>query len=456
MKLYRACKKQLNPDRGLASRKRLNLYLVIFLGILLLIPVFLAWADTAEDLQNKINQKDADIAQLEQEINTYQAQLNDLGKQKSSLSVSLKELDLTRKKLVTDIAVTQKKIDKTNLKIQSLNSDISDKEKTISNNLESIKLEIRKTNEFELDNILETLLSENNFTIIWNDIDNIVAVREKVRADIIRLRQIKGQLEDTRKKTIDAKKELVTLKSKLADQQKIVIQNTNEKNKLLKQTKNSETNYQKLLKERLAQRLAFEKELRDYESQLQFILDPSKLPRAGVLNWPLDNIYITQLFGKTVDSKRLYASGTHNGVDFRATVGTPVMAMADGIILGVGNTDLTCYSASFGKFIFIEYNNGLSSTFGHLSLIKVYEGDQVKRGEVVGYTGNTGHTTGPHLHISLYASQAAKMESRPSQACDGRIYRMPIAPISAYLDALYYLPLYQASQLKLNARGSTD
>ena len=50
---------------------------------------------------------------------------------------------------------------------------------------------------------------------------------------------------------------------------------------------------------------------------------------------------MTQLFGKTVDSKRLYVSGTHDGVDFRASVGTPVMAMADGMVLGIGNTDLT-------------------------------------------------------------------------------------------------------------------
>ena len=80
---------------------------------------------------------------------------------------------------------------------------------------------------------------------------------------------------------------------------------------------------------------ALEKELRDYESQLTYILDPSKLPNAGVLSWPLDYIYVTQLFGKTVDSKRLYASGSHSGVDFRAPVGTPVKAMAGGVVLSL-------------------------------------------------------------------------------------------------------------------------
>ena len=158
------------------------------------------------------------------------------------------------------------------------------------------------------------------------------------------------------------------------------------------------------------------------------------------MSWPLDYIYITQLFGKTEAGKRLYANGTHNGVDFRASIGTSVKAMADGAVLGIGDTDITCSGASFGKFIFIKYNNGLSSTYGHLSLIKVYSGQQISRGEVIGYSGNTGYSTGPHLHVSVYASDAVKMESRPSQTCAGRIYTMPISPVNAYLDPLYYLP----------------
>jgi murein DD-endopeptidase MepM/ murein hydrolase activator NlpD len=443
MKLYRAYKKQYN-----------KIFFLFLLIIFAVFPAVFSLAQTVADLQNKINQKDFDITQLEQEIKTYQAELDGIGQQKNSLSRSIKELDITRKKLNADIAVTQKKIDKTNLKIQGLNSDINNKQNSITNDVDSIELEIQNTNELELNSIIEIILSENDFTEVWNDIDNIMTVRERIREKILELRQIKGELEDTRKETINAKNELTRLKSKLGDQQKIVIQNTNEKNQLLKQTKNSEANYQKLLKDRIAKRDAFEKELRDYESQLQFILDPSKLPSSGVLSWPLENIFVTQLFGKTVAAKRLYASGTHAGVDFRASVGTPVMAMADGIILGVGNTDLTCYGASFGKFVFIKYTNGLSSTFGHLSLVKVYEGQNVKRGSVVGYSGNTGHTTGPHLHVSLYASEAVKMASKPSVACDGRIYRLPVAPTNAYLDVLYYLPAYKVNASLLNSRTS--
>lgn len=436
MRQYHDYKKSYKPFVKFTSA----LHLGIFLLVLLVFPIFFSSAQSVREIQNKIDEKDAEIEKLEREISAFQTELDSLGKQKDSLSRSIKELDLTKKKLNADISVTQNKIDKTNLKIKNLGSDIGNKEISIENHLKSLSLEIKKIHEFEQNSIVETILSNDNLGVVWNDIDNVITLQEKMRENIISLRQKKGELEDTRDVTIEAKNELVKLKSQLSDQQKIVVQNTNEKNKLLAQTKNNETNYQKLLQDRIIKRDAFEKELEDYEAQLKYILDPSTLPKSRVFSWPLKNVLVTQLFGKTSDSGRLYASGTHNGVDFRASTGTPVMAMADGKVVGVGDTDLTCYGASFGKFIFIEYDNGLSSTYGHLSLIKVKEGNKVKRGEIVGYSGNTGHSTGPHLHVSLYAPNSAKMASKASVACDGRTYRLPVSPVNAYLDVLAYLP----------------
>ena len=427
MKLYHAYKRQFS---------------YVFIGLLLIIPLVFSYAQTADDLNNKISQKNTDITQLEQEIKQYQDQLDSLGKQKSSLSNSVKQLDLTKKKLEADISVTQKKIEKTNLKIQSLSSQIDVKENSISNDLNVIKIGIKDTNEFEMQDLLETILSDQSFASVWNDIDNVVSVREKIQDKIIELKQIKGKLEDTRKETVDAKNELMTLNKELANQKKIVEQNTTEKKKLLTQTKNNESNYQKLLADRLAKKNAFEKELLDYESQLKFILDPSLLPKSHVLDWPLDSIYITGYFSKNANRK-LYSNGFHNGVDFKASIGTPVKAMSDGTIAGTGDTDVACSGASFGKFVFIKYNNGLASIFGHLSLISASLDQKVNRGDVVGYSGNTGYSTGPHLHVSVYAGTAVSMQSRASAACGGHTYYMPIAPVDAYLDPMIYLPLYK-------------
>jgi murein DD-endopeptidase MepM/ murein hydrolase activator NlpD len=397
------------------------------------IPIVFSYGQTVGELNNKINQKNADIDKLEKEIKQYQTEIDSLGKQKNSLNVSLKQLDLTRKKLIADMAVTQNKIDKTNLKIKELSLQINDKQDIILNNIDAISLGIRQTNELEQDNILATILSEKNFTVIWNDIDNITTISDKLRETTIRLKQVKTDLEDTREETTNAKKELMALKSKLNDQKKIVDQNTAEKNKLLSQTKNSEASYQKLLKDRLAKKVAFEKELNDYESQLKYILNPSALPGGGVLSWPLDYIYITSAYGPRSD-------GFHRGLDFRAAIGTPVKAMADGVVAGVGDTDVQCPGVSYGRFVLIKYNNGLASTFGHFSLIKVKTGEKVTRGQTVGYSGNTGYSTGPHLHVSVYAKDAVALKTLPSKSCPGRVLTQPISPINGYLDPTFYLP----------------
>jgi len=240
---------------------------------------------------------------------------------------------------------------------------------------------------------------------------------------------------------IDAKNKLTALKSQLSDQQKIVVQNANEKSKLLTQTKNSEANYQKLLKDRLVKKEAFERELEEYESQLKYILDPSKLPSGRVLNWPLDSIFITSSYGSR-------SGGFHYGIDFRARTPLPVYTMADGIVAGIGDTDIQCPGVSFGRFVLIKYDNGLASTFGHLSLIKVQKGDKIARGEIVGYSGNTGYSTAPHLHVSIYARDAVEIKTIPSKSCPGRVLTQPISPTNGYLNPIKYLPSTNSSMFK--------
>jgi murein DD-endopeptidase MepM/ murein hydrolase activator NlpD len=418
-----------------------NIFLGFLLIVLFSIPGFFSYGQTVSELQNKIDAKSAEIEKLESQIKQFQAQLNTLGKEKASLSGSIKQLDLNKKKLDADISVTQKKIDQTNLKIQGLSSQINTKEGSINNALDAIALDIKKTNEIEETSLIESILSENDFTVMWNDIDNMMSLREAIREKIAELKLVKVELEDTREVSIKAKNELTTLRARLADQKKIVEQNVKEKSTLLAQTKNSEANYQKLVADQLAKKQAFEKELEDYESRLKFILDPSSIPKGRVLSWPLDSILVTSPYGPRWNS-------FHRGTDFRASVGTPVKAVADGTVLGAGNTDLSCPKASFGQWILIEHSNGLATTYAHLSLIKVGKGDRVVRGSIIGYSGNTGSSTGPHLHLSLYVAKdasgkpAVSVQTIPSKSCLGKTLTQPIAATDAYLDPMTYLPPY--------------
>ena len=221
----------------------------------------------------------------------------------------------------------------------------------------------------------------------------------------------------------------------------MLAQNRKAKNALLSATKSKETEYRKILAEKVAKRDAFERELLQFESELRFAIDPSKLPPAvsGVLKWPLDSIRITQKFGDTAFAKSgAYNGRGHNGVDFGASIGTRVKSALSGVVKGTGNTDAVCPGASYGKWVLVEHANGLSTLYAHFSLIKVSSGQTVGTGELLGYSGDTGYSTGPHLHLTVYATQGVRIMDRKSAVCKGT-YTMPIADLKAYLNPLSYL-----------------
>lgn len=86
----------------------------------------------------------------------------------------------------------------------------------------------------------------------------------------------------------------------------------------------------------------------------------------------------------------------HNGIDFVVDIGTPIMATAPGVVDGAGN------EGAIGNRVSIDHGFGYRSVYGHMSKVAVKVGDHVKRGQLLGYSGSTGRSSGPHLHYTLY------------------------------------------------------
>lgn len=113
---------------------------------------------------------------------------------------------------------------------------------------------------------------------------------------------------------------------------------------------------------------------------------------------------ITSHFGKR-PAPIAGASTIHNGVDISAHEGTRVVSPWDGVCYDVYND--TKYGG--GKTMLIRHNNGYRTGYCHLSRYLVKKGDTVKRGQAICLTGNTGHSTGPHLHFTLTDPSQAKI-----------------------------------------------
>jgi len=432
-KIFNLCKKEVSK----------TLICVFFTtSILLFVEYDICHSITADELKTQIQEVTATKAELEQEIAGYQQQLNDLGAQKTSLKNTISSLTATINKNTLDIKLTQNNIDSTNLQIQELSLNINKNIDLINSDTEAIASLIKQVNNYDTSSIIENLLTYNNLSDFWNEQENIYSLQNQIKEKIIETKNTKAILESNKTQTEKKKTELLNLKSTLLDKQKLLAITKKEKNKLLADTKNSETNYKKLLSDKQALANAFDSELTQFEAQLKLAVNPASIPSVGkgILSWPLDFIRITQKFGITDFSKTTtaYNGQGHNGVDFAASIGTPVKAALSGVVKGTGNTDIVCPGASFGQWVFIQHSNGLSTIYAHLSLIKVTAGQTVFTGDIIGYSGNTGFTTGPHLHFGVYATEGVEIMSRKSNVCNGT-YTMPVATLSAYLDPLQYL-----------------
>jgi len=411
--------------------------------VFFLTHIAIAHAQTADDLQQKIVERNKDISKLEQEIKSYQKEIDTLGSQAVSLAATIKSLDLTRKKLEVNISITEDKITTKNLEIQKLGTQIKGKENNIKDDQRIIIQTFATLYTADDQSLPEIILSSHSVADAWDSLDQLGILQKSIYGKITSLQQIKVGLETTKNATEKAKAELIVPNKQLTEQRTIVLSTAAEKNSLLKQTDASEASYKKLLADKKAQEAAFQQEINVYESQLHLLVNPALIPHAGsgVLSWPLDAVFVTQYFGNTPFSTanpQIYNGKGHTGVDFRASIGTPIKAALSGVVVGISNTDLVRGCYSYGRWIMIKHANGLSTLYAHLSLETVSVGQVVRTGQNIGYSGNTGYSTGPHLHFGVYATQGVVIKKFDS-SINRKGATIPIADFSAYLNPLSFL-----------------
>jgi len=131
-----------------------------------------------------------------------------------------------------------------------------------------------------------------------------------------------------------------------------------------------------------------------------FYQDQSVLLASTPSIWPVRG-YLAAGFGNRIDpftNQRDF----HTGLDISTPVGTKVVAPADGVIVSCGQ------KGAYGNSIIIDHGFGIVTRYGHLSGFNVKPGQRVKRGDVIGFVGDTGRSTGPHLHYEVWVRDQAQ------------------------------------------------
>lgn len=414
-----------------------------------------AIAASIDELRQHIDTKSQEIQKIEEEIRAFRETLAAKEQESQSLKNEISRIDLTLKKLASDARLTNLRIARTKLEIEEIGNAISGKEHAIARsreNLGEILAGLARTDETEMFMILSRYSSLSSF---FSAIRSLLGIERNIIARLGNLRVLKSDLESSRKDTEKKQKEFSSLLVTLRYQNELQESERLERAQLLAETRNQERRYQTLLKEQEARREALEEEIREIEGKIKMPVDPASLPpkRSGILGSPLSEIAlascwnggeavkncITQFFGLTsFAAAGGYRGAGHNGVDFRAGIGTPVFSAESGAVEEIGDTDIGCRGASYGKWILIRHANNLATLYAHLSGINVVKGMAVLRGDYIGFSGKTGYATGPHLHFAAFPAAAVEVQAIRSRVC-GRNMILPVAAPGNYLNPLDYL-----------------
>lgn len=377
---------------------------------------------TRNDLENLIKQKSEDLDKINSKLTETQLNLLSTQSQKKNLQTELTNLDKNIGQLQLNIQADQITGQKLALEIDSIGYDIRDIEASMNDKRGAIASILQELQKKENQNLLSLFLQNGTLADSVFEAQSLQNIKTQLVLDISNLKNLHQELYDKIQEANDKKSQIETHRKNLSVRKIIVQDQKQEKKVILAQTQSKETVYQQQLDELKKQQDTIEDEIAAVEDQLRANFNVDLLPgrRPGLLMWPVKMIaqggkgIITQHFG---EKSYLYRNKPHNGLDIGTPIGTPVYAAGDGAVTAVGNNDKNSWNKyQYGKYILIKHDNNLATLYAHLSRQIVSNGARVKKGDIIGYSGNTGYATGPHLHFGLYWAPSILMRSVPPAA----------------------------------------
>lgn len=324
---------------------------------------------------------------------------NELKNQLSGLTNDLSALQKQISLLDSQIEAQQDEIDAQEELLGELTQMIADKtieleesERQQAEQYAQLRSRLRYMVEHGTTSSLSILLSSDSFSDFLNRyeiirqislrdenlFEQLKAIRDKVLTE-------KQELEDTKKDAEDTKLQMEANKAELEAQMEA--KRKQMENIQLAQ-KNVKDAYAAMIETEDELMAQYKKAAAEYAAQSTYV--------GGTFMWPLPagNNVVTCKYGMRthpITGKRKL----HTGVDLRAATGTKVYAANKGTVTTSG------YSSAWGNYIIISHGGGITTLYAHMSKRSVSKDDKVKQGDIIGYSGNTGYSTAPHLHFEI-------------------------------------------------------
>ena len=398
------------------SAKRI---LCAFLAVLTLLTLAAAGtvrpayaAKTAAELEEE-QRKAAQIAALEQKKREQQEKLKDLEKQIAEAKAKKEDVMVTKNLLDQRNQLLLEQIDDTQNQIDDAAAQIARYELLEQEQYELFCQQVRSEEERGSLSYLSVLFKATSMADLLNRMEFVNEVAEYNKTLI-------AAMKETRENIKAEKTEMEAKEAQLGEQQDELQGKLDETTKLM----NEYAADQKALERMHA---AEEKAADEIDAQIaRLIADSDVVPGSEGFIWPVST---SKMISSPIGSRVApggFGSTNHKGVDI-CNVGytSSVYATKSGRVL---LTNSSGWGGGYGNYVVIDHGGGLTTLYAHMSVVKVSPGDTVSQGTVIGVTGNTGASTGPHLHY----------EVRTTTIVNGK-------SVTVYQNPLNYLPGYIAA-----------
>ena len=369
-------------------------------------------AKTAAELEEE-QRKAAQIAALEQKKREQQEKLKDLEKQIAEAKAKKEDVMVTKNLLDQRNQLLLEQIDDTQNQIDDAAAQIARYELLEQEQYELFCQQVRSEEERGSLSYLSVLFKATSMADLLNRMEFVNEVAEYNKTLI-------AAMKETRENIKAEKTEMEAKEAQLGEQQNELQGKLDETTKLM----NEYAADQKALERMHA---AEEKAADEIDAQIaRLIADSDVVPGSEGFIWPVST---SKMISSPIGSRVApggFGSTNHKGVDI-CNVGytSSVYATKSGRVL---LTNSSGWGGGYGNYVVIDHGGGLTTLYAHMSVVKVSPGDTVSQGTVIGVTGNTGASTGPHLHY----------EVRTTTIVNGK-------SVTVYQNPLNYLPGYIAA-----------
>lgn len=358
---------------------------IIMLGLFLAFTcVFQSYAESIDDLQQKIKSNDEKIEQArisrekaEAEKSTITEDISKLEQQIQNSRNEISRLEGELSQLEKDIAAKEQEIKKAgedlNKQLENFKGRLKAMYSQSGTSYLSMLLESKSLAEMYQKLKLMQSISKHDKT----ELDNICKTKEQLEKD-------KNKLEEDRNRVAAIKQQQVAVQSELNS-------NLNAKQEYLNKVNSNIDQYTKMEAELQAQSAEIAKMIK----QIIAAQKSTQKYVGGIMNWPAPGNYnITSPYGERIHP--VYKTKIfHTGIDIAAPMGSDIIAANSGTVIFSG------WNGGYGNCIIIDHGGGISTLYAHCSRLLVSKGELVSAKQTIAAIGSTGISTGPHLHFEV-------------------------------------------------------